>query len=161
VVTFRALTDGHGELDSLSSIGYPAKATRIDPVAPGQGVSTEGAVRVTLSNGIQFLHQETSRTVGRHFASRMSQFTGRGSYFLEKVESEWTLTPRQIPGNAIGATVVSWKVAFFSRTPLRGWVLRYWLTWRWRGVSGRAMIANLKRIGEIENRRAGEVPAKG
>ena len=155
VVTFRALTDGRGELESLSSIGYPAKATKIEPVAIGRPGGSEGGVTVTLSNGIRFDYWETSRRAGAHFTSRMTNFTGRGTYFLARVDSEWTLSPRQVPGNAIGATVVSWKVTFFPRTPMRGWVLRYWLKWHWRDASGRAMVSNLKRIGQIENPRVG------
>jgi hypothetical protein len=92
-------------------------------------------VTVTLSNGIRFDYWETSRRMGTRFTSRMTNFTGRGSFFLETVESEWTLTPRQVPGNAIGATVVTWKVTFFPRTPMRGWVLRHWLKWHWRDAS--------------------------
>ena len=155
VVTYRALTDGRGELESLSSIGYPVKATKIEPVAKGRPGASEGAVTVTLSNGIQFDYCETSRRTGAHFTSRMTDFTGRGTWFLERVDSEWTLTPRQVPGNAIGATVVSWKVTFFPRTQIRGFLLRYWLKWHWRDASGRAMVSNLKRIGQIENPHVG------
>ena len=155
VVTFRALTDGRGELDSLSSIGYPAKATKIDPLPQGRPGASEGGVTVTLSNGIRFDYWETSRRTGAHFTSRMTNFTGRGTWFLERVDSEWTLSPRQVPGNAIGATAVSWKVTFFPRTRVRGLLLRYWLKWRWRDASGRAMVSNLKRIDQIEDPHVG------
>ncbi len=154
VITFRALTAGRGELTSLSSIGYPAKATKIEPVAKSQPGATEG-VTVTLSSGTRF-DWEASHTTGTHFTSRMTNFTGRASFFLERVESEWTLTPRQVPGNVIGATVVTWKVRFFPRTPMRGWVFRHWLQWYYREASGRAMVLILKRIGEIEAPKVGE-----
>jgi hypothetical protein len=160
VVTFRALTDGLGELESLSSIGYPAKATKIEPITPAQPGYAKRALRVTLSNGVSFDHWETSRKPGSHFSSTMTNFTGRGTYFLDKVDSQWSLTPRQVQGNAIGATVVTWKVSFFPRTPIRGWMLTFWLKWRWREASGRAMVANLKRIGDIEGPRVGGDPAK-
>jgi hypothetical protein len=150
VVTFRVLTDGRGELTSLELVGAPAKVARIDKVADRAETSTENAARVTLTNGISFDYRETSRTPGKFFASQMSNFTGRGTLFLHRVVSEWTLTPLAVPGNAIGFTTVTWRIKFYPRGSTARWIMRMWLSLHWRHVSARGMSANLKRVAEID-----------
>ncbi|MCF8541022.1 MAG: SRPBCC family protein [Aurantimicrobium sp.] len=150
VVTFRALTDGRGELTSLDLVGAPTKAAHIDKVADRAETFTENAARVTLTNGISFDYRETSRTPGKFFSSQMSNFTGRGTLFLNRVVSEWTLTPLVVPGNAIGYTTVTWTIKFYPRSPLARWIMRMWLSLHWRHVSARGMSANLKRVVEID-----------
>jgi hypothetical protein len=150
VVTFRVLTDGRGELTSLELVGAPAKVARIDKVADRGETFTENAARVTLTNGISFDYREVSSTPGKFFASQMSKFTGRGTLFLNRVVSEWTLTPLAVPGNAIGYTTVTWTIKFYPRSPLARWIMRQWLSLYWRHVSARGMSANLKRVAEID-----------
>jgi len=150
VVTFRVLTDGRGELTSLDLVGAPAKTARIGKVADRGETFTENAARVTLTNGISFDYRETSRTPGKFFASQMSNFTGRGSVFLHRVVSEWTLTPRAVPGNAIGYTTVTWRIKFYPRSSTARWIMRMWLSLHWRHVSAKGMRANLKRVAEID-----------
>jgi hypothetical protein len=150
VVTFRVLTDGRGELTSLDLVGAPAKTARIDKVADRGETFSEKAARVTLTNGISFDYRETSRTPGKFFASQMSNFTGRGTLFLHRVVSEWTLTPLAVPGNAIGYTTVTWTIKFYPRSPLARLIMRQWLSLHWRHVSARGMSANLKRVAEID-----------
>ena len=150
VVTFRVLTDGRGELTSLDLVGSPAKVARIDKVADRAETFTENAARVTLTNGISFDYRETSRTPGKFFASQMSNFTGRGTLFLHRVVSEWTLTPRAVPGNAIGFTTVTWRIKFYPRGSTARWIMRMWLSLHWRHASAKGMSANLKRVAEID-----------
>jgi hypothetical protein len=150
VVTFRVLTDGRGELTSLDLVGAPSKVARIDKVADRGETFTENAARVTLTNGISFDYREVSSTPGKFFASQMSNFTGRGTLFLNRVVSEWTLTPLAVPGNAIGYTTVTWTIKFYPRSPLARWIMRQWLSLHWRHVSARGMSANLKRVAEID-----------
>lgn len=150
VVTFRVLTDGRGELTSLDLVGAPAKVARIDKVADRGETFSEKAARVTLTNGISFDYRETSRTPGKFFASQMSNFTGRGTLFLHRVVSEWTLTPLAVPGNAIGYTTVTWTIKFYPRSSTARWVMRMWLSLHWRHVSAKGMSANLKRVAEID-----------
>jgi len=150
VVTFRVLNDGRGELTSLDLVGAPAKVARIDKVADRAETFTENAARVTLTNGISFDYRETSRTPGEFFASQMSNFTGRGTLFLHRVVSEWTLTPLAVPGNAIGFTTVTWRIKFYPRGSTARWIMRMWLSLHWRHASAKGMSANLKRVAEIE-----------
>jgi hypothetical protein len=150
VVTFRVLTDGRGELTSLDLVGAPAKVARIDKVADRAETFTENAARVTLTNGISFDYRETSRTPGKFFASQMSNFTGRGTLFLHRVVSEWTLTPLAVPGNAIGFTTVTWRIKFYPRGSTARWIMRMWLSLHWRHASAKGMSANLKRVAEID-----------
>jgi len=150
VVTFRVLTDGRGELTFLDLVGSPAKIARIDKVADRGETFSEKAARVTLTNGISFDYRETSRTPGKFFASQMSNFTGRGTLFLNRVVSEWTFTPRAVPGNAIGYTTVTWTLKFYPRSSTARWIMRMWLSLHWRHVSAKGMRANLKRVAEID-----------
>ena len=150
VVTFRVLTDARGELTSLDLVGAPAKTARIDKVADRGKTFTENAARITLTNGLSFDYRETSRTPGKFFASQMSNFTGRGTLFLHRVVSEWTLTPLAVPGNAIGYTTVTWTIKFYPRSSTARWIMRMWLSLHWRHVSAKGMRANLKRVAEID-----------
>jgi hypothetical protein len=130
--------------------GSPARATRIEPLEdPGTG-SPKKAARVTLANGISFDYRETSRTPGKFFGSEMTNFTGRGNVFLNRVVSEWSLTPRTVSGNAIGYTAVTWTIKFYARSPAARWIMRLWLSLHWRHVSAKGMMINLKRVAEIE-----------
>ena len=149
VVTFRVLTDGRGELTSLDLVGVPAKIARIDQVADRGPTFTEKAARVTLTNGMSFDYREISRTPGSFFASQMSNFAGRRTIYLARVVSEWTLTPRAIPGNAIGNTTVTWTIKFYPRNASARWMMRLWLSLHWRHVSAKGMVATLKRVGDI------------
>ena len=99
---------------------------------------------------MSFDYRETSRTPGKFFASQMSNFTGRGTVFLHRVVSEWTLTPLAVPGNAIGYTTVTWTIKFYPRSSTARWVMRMWLSLHWRHVSAKGMSANLKRVAEID-----------
>lgn len=150
VVTFRVLTDGRGELTSLDLVGAPATVAQIDKVADRGATFTENAARVTLSNGILFDYREISRSPGKFFAAQMSNFTGRGTLYLTRVVSEWTLTPRAVPGNAIGSTVVEWRIKFYPRSTVARWIMRIWLSVHWRDVSAKGMSANLQRVAEID-----------
>ena len=150
VVTFRVLTDGRGELTSLDLVGAPAKVARLGKVADRGETFTENAARVTLTNGISFDYREVSSVPGKFFASQMSNFTGRGTLFLNRVVSEWTLTPLAVPGNAIGYTTVTWTIKFYPRSPLARWIMRQWLSLHWRHASAKGMSANLKRVAEID-----------
>jgi len=149
VVTFRVLTDGRGELSSLDLVGVPAKIARIDQVADRGPRFTEKAARVTLTNGMSFDYREISRTPGSFFASKMSNFAGGRTIYLTRVVSEWTLTPRAIPGNAIGNTTVTWTIKFYPRNASARWMMRLWLSLHWRHVSAKGMVATLKRVGDI------------
>jgi hypothetical protein len=150
VVTFRVLTDGRGELASLELAGVPAKIARIEPLGHrGTGLS-EKELRVTLRNGMSFDYRETSRTPGKFFTSQMTNFTGRGALYLNRVVSEWTLTPQAVSGNAIGFTAVTWTIKFYPRGSTARWIMRLWLSLHWRHVSAKGMLFNLKRVAEIE-----------
>ena len=150
VVTFRVLTDGRGELTCLALAGVPAKVAHIDKVANGRSAPTEHVERVTLRNGISFDYRETSRTPGMFFRSEMTNFTGLGSVFLNRVVSEWSLTPRAVSGNAIGYTTVTWTIKFYARSPAARWIMRLWLSLHWRHVSAKGMMINLKRVTDID-----------
>jgi hypothetical protein len=150
VVTFRVLNDGRGDLTSLDLVGAPTKAAHIDKVADRGATFTENAARVTLTNGMSFDYRETSRTPGKFFASHMSNFTGRGTLFLNRVVSEWTLTPLAVPGNAIGYTTVTWTIKFYPRSSAARWIMRLWLSLHWRHVSAKGMLANLQRVADID-----------
>jgi hypothetical protein len=149
VVTFRVLTNGRGELSSLELVGVPAKIARIDKVADRGPTFTENSARVTLTNGMSFDYREVSRTPGSFFASQMSNFTGRRTSYLTRVVSEWSLTPRAAPGNAIGHTAVTWTIKFYPRSAGARWIMRLWLSLHWRHVSAKGMLATLERVDDI------------
>jgi hypothetical protein len=150
VITFRVLTEGRGELTSLELAGVPAKIARIDKVPDRGPTFSEIAARITLTNGISFDYREVSRTPGEFFASQMSNFTGRGTLFLKRVVSEWTLTPRAVSGNAIGYTTVTWTTKFYPRNSTARWIVRVWLSLHWRDFSAKGMLAILKRVAELD-----------
>jgi hypothetical protein len=133
----------------LDLVGAPAKTARLDKVADRAETFTENAARVTLTNGISFDYRETSRTPGKFFSSQMSNFTDRGTLFLHRVVSEWTLTPLAVPGNAIGNTTVTWTIKFYPRSSTARWIMHLWLSVHWRHVSAKGMVATLKRVGDI------------
>lgn len=122
----------------------------MDKVADRGATFTEKAARVTLTNGISFDYHEISRAPGKFFSAQMSNFTGRGTLYLTRVVSEWTLTPRAVPGNAIGSTAVEWRIMFYPRSTVARWIMRIWLSVHWRHVSAKGMRANLQRVVEID-----------
>lgn len=150
VVTFRVLTVGRGELTSMEMEGLPAHIDRIEPLGDRGTGLPENVLRVTLRNGMSFDYRETSRTPGKFFGSEMTNFTGRATLFVSRVVSEWALTPRAVSGNAIGYTAVDWTIKFYPRSPAARWIIRLWLSLHWRHVSAKAMLVNLKRVGDID-----------
>jgi hypothetical protein len=150
VETFRVLTEGRGELTTVDLAGAPAKIARIERVPDRGPTFSRIAARITLTNGISFDYREVSRTPGEFFSSQMSNFTGRGTLFLKRVVSEWTLTPRAVSGNAIGHTTVTWTIKFYPRSSAARWIMHAWLSLHWRHVSAKGMLATLKRVAEID-----------
>ena len=146
VVTFRVLTAGRHEMTNMTLIGLPARATLIKRVPDrGPGFS-ENAARVTLSNGISFIYRETARSPGKFFGAQLSEFTGFGTVFVDRVISEWSLTPRAMSGNAIGATEVQWTIKFYPRNIGARWIMHLWLSLHWRHVSADEMMTNMRRV---------------